>query len=186
MTDLAPGFTSVLEAQACFRAVLNAFSTPGSPVSLPVSLTPPHGLSMASAALLLTLADAQTKIALPEGSPAQPWLAFHTGAPFSPDSEADFCVATKRPALSTLRQGSDAAPEDSATLILDVERLEGPPFRLSGPGLKDPVTVGLPLDPAFLTDWRAQTHNAPRGVDILLCAGSQMLALPRSLQIEEG
>lgn len=186
MNDLSPGFGSVLEAQACFRALLNAFSTPGSPVTLPVTLTPPTGLSMASAILLLTLADTHTKIALPEASLAHDWLRFHTGAPVAPMAEADFCIATTRPALTSLRQGTDATPEDGATLILDVERLEGPVFRLSGPGLKTPVTVPLPLDPAFIGDWQTQTRNAPCGVDLILCAGNQILALPRSLQIEEG
>ena len=186
MNDLSPGFSSALDAQACFRAILSAFSTPGSIVTLAATLTPPHGLSSASAALLLTLADTHTKVALPTASHAHDWLTFHTGAPLASIAEADFCVATARPALSGLRQGTDAKPEDGATLILDVERLDGPAFRLSGPGLKTDITVALPLDAGFITEWQAQTHNAPRGVDLILCAGNQILALPRSLQIEEG
>ncbi len=188
MNDLSPGFTSSLDAQACFRALLSAFSTPGSIVTLPVPLTPPPGLSPACAAVLLTLADAQTKVALPEASPARDWLIFHTGAPLVEDGEADLCVATRRPPLTALRQGTDETPEDGATLILDLPDLESGArqLRLSGPGLKEPVTVALPLDTQFLTEWQAQTRIAPRGVDILLCAGEKILALPRSLQIEEG
>lgn len=186
MNDLSPGFASVLEAQSCFRAVMSAFSTPGHFVSLPITLTPPSGLSTSCAALLLTLADAHTKIAMPEAKAAQDWLTFHTGAPLADLSDADFCVATTCPALPTLRQGTDIAPEDGATLILDLADFKGTAFRLSGPGLKDPITVTLPLDSAFLAAWHAQTRTAPRGVDIILCVGSQILALPRSLQIEKG
>lgn len=188
MNDLSPGFTSVLDAQACFRALLSAFSTPGSIVSLPVSLTAPPGLSPACAAVLLTLTDAQTKVALPEDHPAQDWLTFHSGAPLVEASEAEFCVATQRPLLAALRQGSDETPEDGATLILDLPSLEEnvTRLRLSGPGLKNPVTVALPLDARFLAEWRAQACIAPRGVDVLLCADAQILALPRSLNIEEG
>lgn len=186
MNNLSPGFTSPLDAQACFRAILDAFSTPGSPVTLTVPLTPPLGLSIAGAAVLLTLTDAHTKVALPIESCAHPWLVFHTGASFVEESEADFCLAHTPSCLPKLRQGTDAEPEASATLILDVEHLNGMNFRLSGPGLKDPVTVELPFGKTFLLDWQAQTNNAPRGVDIILCAGKQILALPRSLHIEEG
>ena len=186
MNDLTPGFASAFAAQACFRAILTAFSTPGHLVRLPADLTPPLGLSIASAALLLTLADAHTKIALPDDVSIQPWLRFHTGAPPSPQEEADFCVARRYPALSTLRQGTDETPEDSATLILDVETMDGPIFQLSGPGLAHPVEVALPLDEPFLLSWQAQTRNTPRGVDVILCAGDQILALPRSVRIEKG
>lgn len=186
MNDLSSGFSSALDAQACFRAILSAFSAPGSIVTLPTTLVPPQGLSPASAAVLLTLADTHTKVALGTASHAHDWLIFHTGAPLVAPEEADFYVTTTRPALSALRQGTDAKPEDGATLILDVEQLDGPAFRLSGPGLKTDMTVTLPLDHGFVAEWQAQTHNAPRGVDLILCAGNQILALPRSLQIEEG
>ena len=185
MNDLTPGFTSAFEAQSCFRAILNAFSTPGHPVPLPVGLTPPPGLSAACASVLLTLADTHTKVALPKGSPAQSWLTFHTGAPVAEIGIADFCVATSPPPLASLRQGTDAEPENSATLILEVEQFSGSAIQLSGPGLKEAVTVSLPLNSSFLADWHSQTDKAPLGVDIILCAGNQILALPRSLQIME-
>lgn len=187
MNDLSPGFASALDVQACFRALLTAFSTPGSIVALPVPLTPPAGLSGACAALLLTLTDAQTNVALPELSPARDWLLFHSGPNLVQAVDAEFCVATQRPPLSSLRQGSDEAPEDGATLILDLPRLTGErSFRLSGPGLKEPVSVAMNLDAHFIAEWQAQCRTAPRGVDVLLCAGNEVLALPRSLHIEEG
>ena len=182
-SSLSPGFASSLDAQACFRAVLAAFATPGMAVTLPVALTPPPGVSSAAAAVALTLVDAQTSVAAPEL--AHDWLAFHTGARLVAAEEADFVMADTPLKLGSLRQGTDIAPEDSATLILDLPCLAGSEFRLSGPGLREPVTVTLPLSPAFLADWRAQAHTAPRGVDVLLCAGTKMLALPRSLRIEE-
>lgn len=187
MNDLSPGFSSALDVQICFRALLNAYSTPGQAVTVPTPLTPPPGLSPACAALLLTLADAQTKIALAPEHPARGWLVFHTGALVSGIGVSDFVVATDRPALAALRQGTDETPEDGATLILDTG-IAAPTrlFRLSGPGLKAPVTLPLPLDEGFLAEWRAQARTAPRGVDLLLCAGARVLALPRSLHIEEG
>jgi alpha-D-ribose 1-methylphosphonate 5-triphosphate synthase subunit PhnH len=188
MNDILPGFASALDAQACFRALLTAFSTPGSAVSLPVSIAPPAGLSPACAAVLLTLADPQTKLALPPASAARDWLIFHTGAVMAGPHQADFCVAPQWPDLAGLRQGRDDAPEEGATLILDLPSLEegAKRVRLSGPGLEGPVTEFLPLDAKFLADWRAQERIAPRGVDVLICAGTTIVALPRSLHIEEG
>lgn len=185
MNDLSPGFATASDAQICFRAVLDAFATPGTLVSLPFTFTPPPGLSVACASLLLTLADRQTKIALPAGEAARSWLSFHTGAPLAEAAQADFCVATTRPPLISLPQGTDEEPEAGATLILEVATLEGPIFDLSGPGLKAPAQIALPLDKAFAVEWQAQTHNAPRGVDVILCTGNRILALPRSLQIRE-
>jgi alpha-D-ribose 1-methylphosphonate 5-triphosphate synthase subunit PhnH len=181
--DLTPGFASPLQAQSCFRAVLAAFATPGTAVTLPVALTPPPGLSPAAAAVLLTLADAQTSVALPDS--ARNWLTFHTGARLAAPAQADFVAAAARPPLATLRQGSDISPEDGATLILDLPSFAGASYRLSGPGLREPVRVTLPLNGAFLPEWRAQTRSAPRGVDILICVDTAVLALPRSLHIEE-
>ena len=41
----------------------------------------------------------------------------------------------------------------------------------------------LPLDADFIAEWRAQSRTAPRGVDIILCAGTTIIGLPRSLTI---
>lgn len=186
MDELTPGFDSPLAAQACFRAILLAFSRPGRIVTLPGAVAPPAGLSPAAASVLLTLADAATGVALPEAAAARDWLAFHTGAPSVPVGEATFCATAARPGLADLRQGGDEAPEDGATLLLDVDDLEaGRVFLLSGPGLEAPMQATLPLDAGFAGEWHAQVLRAPCGVDLLLCAGARVIALPRSLTIEE-
>jgi alpha-D-ribose 1-methylphosphonate 5-triphosphate synthase subunit PhnH len=184
MNILEPGFSTPLEAQACFRGVLQALSTPGVQIPLPARLTPPAPLSPAAAAILLTLVDPMVTASLPDGPAARDWLVFHTGSRLVEAGEGDFVYATTRPALVTLRQGSDGAPEDSTTLILDVPELDaGPLCRLTGPGIETEILTRLPLDENFLAEWRAQSRNAPRGVDIILCAGTTIIGLPRSLTI---
>jgi alpha-D-ribose 1-methylphosphonate 5-triphosphate synthase subunit PhnH len=184
MNILEPGFSTPIEAQACFRGVLQALSTPGAVVTLPSTLTPPQPLSPAAAAILLTLADPMVSVSLDASPAARDWLVFHAGTRLVAPAEADFVYATARPALATLRQGDDAAPEDSATLILDVPALNaGATYRLTGPGIETELLMQLPLDAHFIAEWRAQSRTAPRGVDILLCAGTQIIGLPRSLTI---
>jgi alpha-D-ribose 1-methylphosphonate 5-triphosphate synthase subunit PhnH len=187
MTLDAPGFADpVIEAQSCFRAVLEAMARPGSlPVIASVLATPP--LDQATAPVLLTLADAATPVWLAgETASAWDWLAFHSGAPRAASIElAGFVCATEMPRLDSLEAGSDAAPETAATLILQLPALEGgTPLILYGPGLEAPVRFapqGLPED--FVAQWAANHRLFPRGIDLILCSGDRLCGLPRSLRI---
>ena len=191
MTLDRPGFADpATDAQSCFRAVLDAMSRPGTITSAGAGLRPPAPLDPATAAVLLTLADADTPLWLdPAAEIAADWAAFHCGAPRAGSiGEAAFACALTMPALSSLHPGTDLAPEESATLILQVPALgRGTPFRLSGPGLRAPALLrveGLP--DGFAAQWAANHALYPCGVDLVLCAGEGLCALPRSVRIEEG
>lgn len=190
MTLEKPGFIDpVAEAQACFRQVLRTMSSPGQIVTLTSAVSAPP-LAAATAAVLLTLVDAEVSLWLDEPlADSWDWLAFHAGVVRARDiSAAAFLCATSLPPLAEVFAGTDAAPESGATVILQVPSLEGgPKLTLYGPGLETPITIapqGLPAD--FIAQW-AQNHRLfPRGVDLLLCAGSSFFALPRSVRIGEG
>lgn len=182
-----PGFADpVAEAQRCFRAVLDAMARPGSIHD--VSFTdPPPQLCPAAAAVLLTLADHETPMWLdPDAEAARAWLAFHSGVPFVSRDAAAFVVARELPILALLRQGTDEAPEDSATVILQLPRLgAGARFRLSGPGLRDGGVLaadGLPVD--FAARWAENHARFPLGIDLILCSASRVAALPRTVTVE--
>jgi alpha-D-ribose 1-methylphosphonate 5-triphosphate synthase subunit PhnH len=184
-----PGFADpVAEAQATYRAVLDAMARPGRIHPAGVGLAAPAPLAPATAALLLTLADADTPLWLdPALGAARAWVAFHCGAPLLADPDAAaFLAATALPPLDRLRVGSDEAPEDGATVILQLPALgEGARFRLSGPGLAEPApfaATGLGAD--FAAAWQANRVLFPRGIDLILCAGARLAALPRSVTVE--
>jgi alpha-D-ribose 1-methylphosphonate 5-triphosphate synthase subunit PhnH len=191
MSGLLPGFTDpVLDAQSAFRAVLEAMSRPGRIQRLQRPPAPPAPLSPASGAVLLTLADSGTPLFLDAGRDAEEWVRFHAGCPLVADPvEAEFVlVAALPPKLSTLRAGTDEDPQTSATLILQVEALEeGAGWHLTGPGIEHAhrlrVTGALP---GFAAEWAANAARFPRGVDVILCAGDTIAALPRSVSIREG
>ena len=185
-----PGFAApVHEAQATFRAVLDAMARPGKVHRAGETLTPPAPLDRATAAVLLTLADNETPLWLDAAaSAARDWLAFHCGAAIIDSMEqAAFAVALSLPDLAAMPAGSHEAPEASATLILQVAGLgHGPRYRLSGPGLREPgllAATGLPA--GFVRAWSANQSLYPRGVDIILCADTVLTALPRSVSVEE-
>ncbi len=186
MSIALPGFANpVLDAQSCFRAVLDAMARPGTIHATGHALTPPPPLSQATAAVLLTLIDAETGLTIAPGlAAAAEWIAFHCG----PCPGCDFIVTDSLPDLATLDAGSDEVPEGSATVILQVAALgAGTAFTLAGPGLQHPTrfqATGLP--PGFIAMWAANHRLYPRGIDLILCAGDQLAALPRSVSIGEG
>jgi alpha-D-ribose 1-methylphosphonate 5-triphosphate synthase subunit PhnH len=175
-----PGFADpVGDAQTTFRAVLDAMARPGRLCAAGAGLRPPAPLDRATAAVALTLVDQETTLYLDlEMLAAAKWLAFHAGSPIVPDhATADFILAAACP---------DEAPEDSATLILQVAALGvGTAYRLAGPGLAEPTILratGMP--DSFVAAWRRNHALFPRGVDTVICAGEILTALPRSVTME--
>jgi alpha-D-ribose 1-methylphosphonate 5-triphosphate synthase subunit PhnH len=187
-TIALPGFADpVHEAQATFRAVLDAMARPGTLHDAGERLTPPAPLDEATAAVLLTLVDNETPLWLDAAAKAaHDWLAFHCGAAIREAAHAGFAVALSMPDLAMLPAGSHEVPEASATLILQIASLgSGTRYRLSGPGLREPAVLaagGLPAD--FVTRWQRNRAQYPCGIDIVLCAGTRLAALPRSVSVE--
>ena len=187
---LTPGFADpVADAQATFRAVLDAMARPGRLHRAGEALQPPSPLDRATAAVLLTLADNDTPLWLdPACTAASDWLAFHCGTPIVNDpAYAAFAVALAIPDLAALPAGSHEVPESSATLLLQVHALgRGTAWRLAGPGLREPALLSIDgLPHHFARIWRDNHALFPRGIDLVLCAGEQLAALPRSVTVEE-
>jgi alpha-D-ribose 1-methylphosphonate 5-triphosphate synthase subunit PhnH len=187
---LQPGFADpVAGAQSCFRAVLDAMARPGRIHEAGVDLTPPVPLAPATAAVLLTLLDYDTPVWLDQAAvAARAWIGFHCGAPIVPAIGAcGFAVALALPDLATLPAGSHEAPESAATLVLQVNAFgRGRIYRLAGPGLREPVLLSVDGLPAgFASAWQENHALFPRGVDIVLCAGTSLAALPRSVALQE-
>lgn len=180
----------VLDAQGCFRAVLEAMSRPGRVQHLALDLQPPAPLGIASAAVLLTLTDAETPVWLDAGPEATEWLRFHAGCPLvaGPGAAAFLLATGAPPGFDALALGSDEAPQDGATLVLQVASLEeAPGWTLTGPGIEHQHRLrvtGLPA--GFVAARAALAAEFPRGVDVILCAGDRLAALPRTTRIEEG
>jgi alpha-D-ribose 1-methylphosphonate 5-triphosphate synthase subunit PhnH len=188
--ELSAAFADpVAGSQACFRAVLDAMARPGQVHRVP-AVAAPAPLCSAAGAVLLTLVDQDTPLWLdPAAGPARGWIGFHTGAPLSGDlSAAAFAMALALPDLDTLCAGTDESPETSATLVLQVTSLSaGTRWLLAGPGLRQPSALAVDGLPANFADrWAANHALFPRGIDLILCAGDRLAALPRSVSVEAG
>lgn len=185
----------VFDSQSVFRSVLTALCRPGQVVECVASVTAPSPLVTAAAAILATLADDTTPVwldaALSRGAvPA--WVGFHTGARIvSAPEEATLALvgdALAMPAFAGFAQGSAEYPDRSATLVVQVESLDGgPELVLKGPGIRDLAGIAPhPLPDDFVDRMQANRALFPRGVDLFLVAGCRVLGLPRSTRVEAG
>jgi len=192
VTVLAPGFSDPgHDAQRLFRAVLDAFAHPGRIMSLPDPPAGPGTISPATAAYLLTLVDRDTPLWLApefERPAVRDFVRFHTGAPIvTRRDEAAFAVlAHDTASLDGFAIGTDPYPDRSATLVIEVPVLgAGAARRWRGPGIDGQAAVavgGLGAD--FWQAWADNHALFPCGVDVVFAAGSQLLALPRSIAVE--
>lgn len=194
-TLIAPGFSDpVFQSQAAFRALLAALSEPGTLQRVSCGIAPPEGLAAATATALLTLADYETPVWLPQAlrdGPAGAWLRFHCGATLVDEpAEAAFAVidgAAGEPKLAAFHLGTDQFPDRSTTVIVQVAGLEGgTPLTLAGPGIAGTrTTAPQGLRPGFTEELRGNSALYPLGVDVLLAQGEGLIGLPRSTQVEE-
>ena len=191
-TAALPGFADdVHDAQATFRAVLEAMAHPGRTVTVPGPKAVPSGLDPATAALLLTLCDGDTPAWLDRGAaPIAEWLAFRTGTPrVATPAEAAFAVMLAPQVMPPLRDfdwGTDEVPEASTMLIVQVRALaEGAGWMLRGPGIATQVRLSVGgLPEAWAADRRAMQAAFPRGVDVVFACGHRVAALPRTTIVE--
>ncbi|MEK9970966.1 MAG: phosphonate C-P lyase system protein PhnH [Ferrovibrio sp.] len=192
MMQPAPGFHDpVQQSQQAFRALLDAMARPGRIVTVEAEAGHPEGLSPALAAALLTLADLDTPVWLGPGfdiDAIKTWLRFHSGAPLaSKPDQAAFALldGAQMPTLDSFSFGTDEAPERGATLLIQVPALNGPAaMTWRGPGIKDAIVVpACGLDAALWRERAALSIEFPRGVDLYLGCGRDLIGLPRSTAI---
>ena len=156
------------------------------------TVTAPSPLATAAAAAVATLADDTSPVWLDaalSGGAAPAWVGFHTGAPIvSAPEKAAFALIgdpLAMPDFSVFAQGTAEYPDRSTTLIVQVASFEGgPELVLKGPGIKDLANISPhPLPADFVSRMRANRALFPRGVDLILVAGTRILGLPRSTRV---
>lgn len=182
--SLSGGFTDpAIQSAHAFRRVMEAMGRPGTLQDI-AGAQPPAPLSPAAGVVLLTLCDTDTPIYLAGAADCdavRSWLAFHTGAPLSGPAHCVFAVGTWEALapLSSYHIGTPEYPDRSATLIVECPELTASGATLSGPGIRDSITLSLPDVEAF------QSNHAlfPLGLDFIFTSGDRLAALPRSITV---
>jgi alpha-D-ribose 1-methylphosphonate 5-triphosphate synthase subunit PhnH len=198
LAELPSGFAAPgLASQAVFRRALEALSRPGRCQSVTPQdtgvLAPPAGMSLALAALLLTLLDGETTLWLAPSLDAglvRSWLGFHTGVLLvaRPEDAAHLAVRGGELDLALwgrIGRGSDERPQDGATLLVEVDALDhGSALSLSGPGIASHASLSVAGIAPEVWAARAADHaRYPLGADLLLCHGERFAGLPRSTRL---
>jgi len=195
LVQLTPSLEPVRDAQRTFRVLLDAMARPGTVKQLPVAARDAP-VNPWLAAALITLLDHEVSLAVQpfDGADAvELFVRQRTAvAPASAD-HADFVVASwdgLDPGLPlTLRQGSLAYPNDSATLVvlvppLDQDRQDGVLLGLAGPGVPAGHTLRVGGLPPALFSTRDAAAEYPCGIDLILVdPAGRVAALPRSTAI---
>lgn len=188
------GFANpVFDAQAIFRAVMDAMARPGTVQPAKAETQPPRPLSPVAAAVALALCDNDTPLwfdpALRQSPAVVSWLGFHTGAPTA-DTPADAHFALVADpagliAFENFAQGTQEYPDRSTTLVLQVASLSsGAQLILGGPGINGRATFApTPLPRHFVEQWKQNRARFPRGVDLVLAAPEGIACLPRTTRI---
>lgn len=187
-STITPGFADpVIAGQQTFRAALTAMAHPGRIVTIAQEIQPPDGMDIAAAALALTLLDHEAPLWLDAGlGAAESYLRFHCGCPIVGDcDQAQYAIIAQPhdfPPLDSFHQGSDEYPDESATLIVQVDELGNDgPLRLTGPGIAETAFLGIAgLKPNFWPEWQANHAAFPRGIDIFFTRGPRLCGLPRT------
>ena len=193
---LAPGFADpVHDAQATFRAVLDALARPGLVRPLAARLQPPAPLTPELAAVALALTDADTPVwldaELAEAPAVAAYLRFHTGAPLTDDpARAAFALIRapgRCPPLCRFAPGTPAYPDTATTLVLALDAIgTGDGLHLTGPGVRGVTRVTLtPLPTGFVGQLAENRAAFPLGIDLILTAPGQVAGLPRSTVVTE-
>jgi alpha-D-ribose 1-methylphosphonate 5-triphosphate synthase subunit PhnH len=194
LAQITGGFAApVFDAQAVFRAVMDAMARPGTVQPVATLAGPPPPLSAMAAAVALTLCDQDTPLwldqALRGSTDAVNWLGFHTGAPLAhTPTDAHFALAADPAALIAFEnfgQGSQEYPDRSTTLVLQVSSIvAGDNLLLQGPGIERMAMIApQPLPRHFVEQWKQNHARFPRGVDLILAAHDCIACLPRTMRI---
>ncbi len=194
LSRVSAGFADPsIASQAVFRDILEALSHPGQLVGVIASAKAPVGVHAASCALLLAMLDQDTLLWVSPSLAARDapgYFRFHTGCTMAADpAAADFALAAspaELPPLDAFAAGSEAYPDRSATLVVQVPSLEaGQGWTLSGPGIRSTRRLAAGgLGAEFVAQW-AQNHKAfPCGIDLFLACGTLLVGLPRTTRVE--
>jgi alpha-D-ribose 1-methylphosphonate 5-triphosphate synthase subunit PhnH len=190
-------YDEVTDAARDFRVLLSAMARPATIHDFgELTLAPPPGLPVASAAVALALLSAETGFAvtgLPEA--ALRYLAVNTRCEAVSMAEADFVFFGSgdegEQQLAVMKRGSLEYPDQGGTAIVAVEELSGQPgvgrlaVRAQGPGIDGAAIFYVKgLHPVWLATLRSANSEYPLGVDAIFTCESRLVCLPRSSSFE--
>ncbi|TVT28965.1 phosphonate C-P lyase system protein PhnH [Salinicoccus cyprini] len=181
--------TMVHETQQHYRKLIDLFSRPGEMEAGTLGIPNFTRFSDAVLATVLTLFDNEVSFSTIEQGDREEFMTL-TGAKAAQNSEADFIVVKESELtaemMETMKVGTLASPEKSATLIIEVEAIgSGHAYQLQGPGIKAVNALGMTLDPKWMALRDVRCAEFPIGIDLILVdRENHMTVIPRTTTVE--
>jgi len=187
-------YDSVFDAQEHFRLFLDSMSRPGKINTLPVmEILPPDGLQQAAALTGFALLnnDVTFYITGENREDIATYLLVNTGAQQAEMDVADYVFLPEGwygEELYDARTGTPTYPEDSATIIAQIEFISELPkpdsleITLKGPGVNGEAKVYVGGINTDLLDYvKIQNGEYPLGIDLIITdRENNVIGLPRS------
>ena len=175
----------VHDTRACFRALVDAMSRPGTVATAPIE--------PADHAVLSTLVDHEVTCFTPDETIRT--ALENEGRLTAAEAEQASIVHAPTPdecPVSDLTRGSLKEPSDGATVVYRVDGLEASPGEdgdttlvVSGPGVPGRRRLAVEgLSPNDARELADAQSTYPRGVDAVLTTERSIAALPRSVALE--
>lgn len=186
-------FDQVFDSQNMFRLVLEAMSNPGRILDISESAEKITGEYQSMIALGMTLLDNNVSCCCCGNSSMEAELMELTLCRSAAAENADFIFAQTpeqiRQAVAEAKGGTAEDPHQSALLIIqsgNEENGKKAVIKLSGPGIKDELTVKVSKEIEKVLDLREERgFEFPQGLDFLFVdSKGHMLALPRMIRKE--
>ncbi|MFC3419944.1 phosphonate C-P lyase system protein PhnH [Salinicoccus hispanicus] len=178
------------ETQQHYRKLIDLFSRPGEVGAGRMEMPNFTRFSDAVLATVMTLLDNEICFATTAQGDREEFMTL-TGAKCTEDySVADFIVMKEsdltEEMMETIKAGTLASPEKSATLIIEVASIgSGYSYRLQGPGIKTVNEVAMSLDPKWMAIRDTRCIEFPIGIDLILIdRDNHMTVIPRTTSVE--
>jgi len=169
--------------QANFRLLLDAMAHPGCCYELNAVLI--KGLT--ALPVLATLLDAEVSLADPYNLLREKdWSMLQAKTALPAQADYILCNGSHVPNFAP-KLGALPCPEQSATLLLTIDQIGHGDIniKLSGPGIQGFESLAIKgLLPQWLLKREEWVSSFPLGVDLMLIAGCQVIAIPRSTKVE--
>lgn len=189
-------YNEVFDSQRHFRAILDCMARPGKINNIAdVDLNVPNQINKASALIGFTLLSSESKFFVVENNEAiNGYLTANTLAHPSDINFADFVFLNgniNENELELIKTGQLEYPEDSATVVVDLDQVsdqnmpDSIPIVISGPGVVDLKTLFIKgTSKKILLDLIGLNEEFPLGVDIILTdREGHILCIPRTSHV---
>jgi len=182
----------VFDAQQHYRLILDSMARPGKiNVIPPVEIDEPMDINNASALIAFALLNTDASFYAAEGDEVSNFISLNTSAVNADLEDADLVFISglhEEEFVQQLKAGTLSYPENSATIIADVNRISKVKINasleltLKGPGVKDAEAIYIAgLNAAILDELKTQNEEFPLGIDLILTdRDNNMICIPRS------